>query len=151
VLGLWTSANEGAKFWLQVLTELQTRGVKDILIACVDGLKGFPEAIETAFPQTQVQLCICALSAGQPELCKLERAQESGDGSTRDVPRHNCTGRGASLRSFRGAMGCQVSDDCGAVAAPLGPEEMLFLPSTGASSLGVLQQPEMPVNFGTRS
>ena len=61
VLGLWTSANEGAKFWLQVLTELQTRGVKDILIACVDGLKGFPEAIETAFPQTQVQLCIVHL------------------------------------------------------------------------------------------
>jgi putative transposase len=61
VLGLWTSANEGAKFWLQVLTELQTRGVKDILIACVDGLKGFPEAIETVFPQTQVQLCIVHL------------------------------------------------------------------------------------------
>ena len=61
VLGLWSSANEGAKFWLQVLTELQTRGVKDILIACVDGLKGFPEAIETVFPQTQVQLCIVHL------------------------------------------------------------------------------------------
>jgi putative transposase len=61
VLGLWTSANEGAKFWLQVLTELQTRGVKDILIACVDGLKGFPEAIETAFPHTQVQLYIVHL------------------------------------------------------------------------------------------
>jgi len=61
VLGLWTSANEGAKFWLQVLTELQTRGVKDILIACVDGLKGFPEAIETVFPNTQVQLCIVHL------------------------------------------------------------------------------------------
>ena len=61
VLGLWSSANEGAKFWLQVLTELQTRGVRDILIACVDGLKGFPEAIETVFPRTQVQLCIVHL------------------------------------------------------------------------------------------
>jgi len=58
LLGLWISENEGAKFWLNVLTELQNRGVKDILIACVDGLKGFPEAISTAFPQTQVQLCI---------------------------------------------------------------------------------------------
>jgi len=58
LLGLWLSENEGAKFWLNVLTELQNRGVKDILIACVDGLKGFPEAINTAFPQTQVQLCI---------------------------------------------------------------------------------------------
>ena len=58
VLGLWTSANEGAKFWLQVLTELRNRGVKDIFIACVDGLKGFPQAIEAMFPQAQVQLCI---------------------------------------------------------------------------------------------
>ena len=58
LLGLWISENEGSKFWLNVLTELQNRGVKDILIACVDGLKGFPEAINTAFPATQVQLCI---------------------------------------------------------------------------------------------
>jgi putative transposase len=58
VLGLWTSANEGAKFWLSVLTELKTRGVEDIFIACVDGLKGFPQAIEAAFPKTTVQLCI---------------------------------------------------------------------------------------------
>jgi putative transposase len=61
VLGLWTSANEGAKFWLQVLTELRNRGVKDIFIACVDGLKGFPQAIESVFPQAQVQLCIVHL------------------------------------------------------------------------------------------
>ena len=61
VLGLWTSANEGAKFWLQVLTELQNRGLKDIFIACVDGLKGFPQAIETVYPKTTVQLCIVHL------------------------------------------------------------------------------------------
>jgi putative transposase len=58
LLGMWISENEGAKFWLNVLTELQNRGVKDILIACVDGLKGFPDAINTVYPQTQVQLCI---------------------------------------------------------------------------------------------
>ena len=58
LLGIWMSRTEGAKFWLSVITELQTRGVKDIFIACVDGLKGFPEAIEAVFPQTQVQLCI---------------------------------------------------------------------------------------------
>ena len=58
VLGMWVSENEGSKFWLQVVTELQNRGVQDIFIACVDGLKGFPEAIETVFPRTQVQLCI---------------------------------------------------------------------------------------------
>lgn len=58
LLGLWISENEGAKFWLSVLTELQNRGVKDILIACVDGLKGFPDAINTVFPAAQIQLCI---------------------------------------------------------------------------------------------
>ena len=58
LLGMWLSENEGAKFWLGVLTELQNRGVKDILIACVDGLKGFPDAINTVYPQTQIQLCI---------------------------------------------------------------------------------------------
>jgi len=61
VLGLWIAQTEGAKFWLQVVTELKNRGVKDILIACVDGLKGFPEAIESVFPQTVVQLCIVHL------------------------------------------------------------------------------------------
>ena len=58
LLGLWMSENEGAKFWLSVLTELKARGVQDILIACVDGLKGFPDAIAVEFPQTRVQLCI---------------------------------------------------------------------------------------------
>lgn len=58
LLGLWMSENEGAKFWLSVLTELKTRGVQDILIACVDGLKGFPEAIAAEYPETRIQLCI---------------------------------------------------------------------------------------------
>jgi putative transposase len=58
VLGIWLSENEGAHFWLTVMTDLRTRGVKDVLIACVDGLKGFPEAIGSAFPRAQVQLCI---------------------------------------------------------------------------------------------
>jgi putative transposase len=58
VLGMWMAQTEGAKFWLQVITELKNRGVNDIFIACVDGLKGFPEAIEAVFPQTTVQLCI---------------------------------------------------------------------------------------------
>ena len=58
LLGLWIAQNEGAKFWLSVLTELSQRGVKDIFIACVDGLTGFPEAINTVFPKTRVQLCM---------------------------------------------------------------------------------------------
>jgi len=58
VLGLWVSQNEGAKFWLRVLTELQNRGLKDVLIACVDGLSGFSEAITNVYPKTEIQSCI---------------------------------------------------------------------------------------------
>jgi transposase-like protein len=58
VLGLYTAENKGAKFWLSVLTDLKTRGVEDILIACIDRLKGYPEAVGTIFPKTKVQLCI---------------------------------------------------------------------------------------------
>ena len=58
LLGMWIAQNEGAKFWLNVMTELQNRGLKDILIACVDGLKGFPDAINTVYPDTNIQLCI---------------------------------------------------------------------------------------------
>ena len=58
LLGMWISKTEGAKFWLSILTELNNRGLKDILIACVDGLTGFPEAIETVYPKAHVQLCI---------------------------------------------------------------------------------------------
>ncbi|GAC1476241.1 MAG: IS256-like element ISRm3 family transposase [Candidatus Dormibacteraceae bacterium] len=61
VLGMWFQDNEGAKFWMQVLNDLKQRGVKDILICCVDGLKGFPEAIEAIFPETEVQTCIVHL------------------------------------------------------------------------------------------
>lgn len=55
---MWLAENEGAKFWLNVLTELKNRGLQDILIACVDGLKGFPDAINSVYPQTHIQLCI---------------------------------------------------------------------------------------------
>ena len=58
LLGMWLAENEGAKFWLSVLTEMKNRGLQDILIACVDGLKGFPDAINSVFPQTHIQLCI---------------------------------------------------------------------------------------------
>ena len=61
LLGIWVGESEGAHFWLSVLTELQNRGVKDILIACIDGLKGFPEAINSIFPKTEIQLCVVHL------------------------------------------------------------------------------------------
>ncbi|MDE6850905.1 MAG: IS256 family transposase [Lachnospiraceae bacterium] len=58
ILGIWIGENEGAKFWLKVCNELKNRGVEDILIVCIDGLKGFPDAVHTVFPQTRIQLCI---------------------------------------------------------------------------------------------
>ncbi len=58
LLGLWIAKSEGAKFWLRVLTALKNRGVVDIVIACVDGLTGFPDAIETVYPKAKIQLCI---------------------------------------------------------------------------------------------
>ena len=61
ILGIWIEQTEGAKFWLRVMNELKNRGVSDILIAVVDGLKGFPEAITTVFPDTVVQTCIVHL------------------------------------------------------------------------------------------
>lgn len=58
ILGIWIGENEGAKFWLKVCNELKNRGVEDILIACIDGLKGFPDAIHTVYPETRIQLCV---------------------------------------------------------------------------------------------
>src|SRR5436309_5571808 len=76
VLGLWVAQTEGAKFWLQVLTEMQNRGVKDIFIACVDGLKGFPEAIEAVYPRAQVQLCIVHLVRASLNYVPWKRRKE---------------------------------------------------------------------------
>ena len=78
VLGLWTSANEGAKFWLQILTEIRQRGVKDILVACVDGLKGFPDAIETVFPKDHGAALHRAHGPEQPGLRELEGTKDGG-------------------------------------------------------------------------
>jgi putative transposase len=58
LLGIWIGKNDGSKFWMQVVTELKNRGIENIYVACVDGLKGFPEAINAVFPKTIVQLCI---------------------------------------------------------------------------------------------
>jgi putative transposase len=80
VLGLWIADNEGAKFWLSVMNELRNRGVQDILIAVVDGLKGFPEAIIAAFPDTTVQTCIVHLIRHSMNFCswKDRKARSSG-------------------------------------------------------------------------
>jgi putative transposase len=80
VLGMWFQETEGAKFWMQVLTDLKQRGVQDILICCVDGLKGFPEAIEAIFPKTTVQTCIVHLiRASLKYVPRREREQVARD------------------------------------------------------------------------
>lgn len=79
VLGMWAAETEGAKFWLNILTELKNRGVKDILIACVDGLKGFPEAIEAAYPAAQVQLCIVHLVRHSLNFVSWKQRKEMAD------------------------------------------------------------------------
>lgn len=76
-LGLWLSENEGSRFWLGVLTELKNRGVEDILIACVDGLKGLPEAIQSVYPQTQVQLCIVHMVRNSLKFVSWKELQKS--------------------------------------------------------------------------
>ncbi len=80
VLGLWIADNEGAKFWLSVMSELKNRGVADILIAVVDGLKGFPEAITAAFPDATVQTCIVHLVRHSLNFCAWkDRKSVAGD------------------------------------------------------------------------
>ena len=80
VLGLWLAQTEGAKFWLQVVTELRNRGVQDIFIACVDGLKGFPDAIEAVFPKAVVQLCIVPMVRHSLNYVSWKRRKEvAGD------------------------------------------------------------------------
>ncbi len=90
-LWMWLAQNEGAKFWLSVLTELQNRGVKDRFIACVDGLTGFPEATLAVFPQTRVQLCLVHLVRNSALLRLLQahahRWQRISKRSTRPGPR----------------------------------------------------------------
>jgi transposase-like protein len=86
-LGMWFQANKGAKFWMQVLADLKQRGVNDILIACVDGLKGLPEAIEGRFPTTAVQTRIVHLDTTQPEVRPPRQTDQHRDRRRRDNAR----------------------------------------------------------------
>ena len=121
LLSLWIVQNEGAKFWLNVLTELKNRGVCDIFIACCEGLSGFPQAIETVYPRTQVQLCIvhmvrCILTY----VSWKDRKQVAKDLMTiyQAATLDECRDRAGSLCR---ALGQPVSHDQPAVAQELGP------------------------------
>ena len=119
VLGLWTSATKEAKLWAQTLTEMRSRGVQDILIACVDGLKSFPDAIATVYPHTEVQLCIVHRVPQQPGVCELEGTQTSGGRSAQHLSRAHSGGRIGDVGHIRGALERQVCNHRQALAAAL--------------------------------
>ena len=111
LLGLWLAESEGAKFWLSCLTDLKNRGLRDIFVACIDGLSGFAEAIHAAYPQTNVQLCIvhlvrAALRYVSDQDSKAVVARPEEDLSGGDGAR----GR-AGVGGFRSSLGREVSDD----------------------------------------
>ena len=115
LLGLWLAENEGAKFWLHVLTDMKNRGLNDIFVACVDGLAGFPEAIRAAYPQTRVQLCVVHLVRAALRYVNTE----DGKPVARDLKKiyQAATLIEAGLERFRrSSMGRKVSDDCEDVA-----------------------------------
>ncbi len=99
ILGLWIETTEGAKFWLKVMNDLKARGVEDILIAVVDGLKGFPEAIEAVFPQAAVQTCIVHLIRNsldfvswkdrKPVVAELRKIYRAADAEAGQLKREN--------------------------------------------------------------
>ncbi len=89
VLGIWIEQTEGAKFWLRVMTELKNRGVADILIAVVDGLKGFPEAINAVFPQAQVQTCIVHLIRYSMQFASWKERKAVAGGVEADLSRRD--------------------------------------------------------------
>ena len=120
ILGLWIEQTEGAKFWLRVMNELKNRGVEDILIAVVDGLKGFPEAITAVFPQTQVQTCIVHLIRNsldfvsykdrKPVATALKQIYRAKDADA---------GRGGAGGLRGKPVGPEISGDHSILAAPL--------------------------------
>ena len=116
-----TAENEGAKFWLQVVTELKNRGVKEIFIACVDGLKGFPEAIEAVFPKTQVQLCIVHMVRHSLNYVSWKQRKEVAE-DLNDLPGANPgTSRGEPRRLFC-QVGCKPSHHSQIMAQQLGAD-----------------------------
>ena len=135
VLGLWAGQSEGAKFWLQVLTELKNRGVADIFIACVDGLKGFPQAIETVFPKTQVQLCIVHLLRSCLNYVSWKQRKQVAADLKPIYRASTAEDAGEKLEAFAAKMGWRVSDAESDLASELGAgNSILCLPGRNPQS-----------------
>ena len=111
LLGLWLAESEGAKFWLQVLTDLKNRGLNDIFVACVDGLAGFPDAIRAAYPQTKVQLCIVHLVRAALRYVCRQGQQGGGARFEEDLSGGDAARSGASVGGFRSSVAGELSDD----------------------------------------
>ena len=102
ILGLWLEQNEGAKFWLRVMNELKNRGVEDVLIAVVDGLKGFPEAITAVFPQATVQTCIVHLLRHSLDFVSWKDRKAGGSRAEGHLPGRRCRRRRSRAQRLRG-------------------------------------------------
>ena len=127
ILGLWIETSEGAKFWLRVMNELKNRGVEDILIAVVDGLKGFPEAINAVFPRTIVQTCIVASHPQLDGFRVLERPQGHRRRIEEGLPGERRRRRQSGARGFRRRpLGQEISVDRPKLAAKLGAGHPVF-------------------------
>ena len=111
LLGMWISQNEGAKFWLNVLTDLKNRGVEEIFIACVDGLTAFPEAIETVYPHAKVQLCIVHKIRNSLAYVSWRDSESHGRGFKDYIYCSNGDSRRDCSRCLCRQMGCPVSYD----------------------------------------
>ena len=121
ILGLWIEQTEGAKFWLRVMTELRNRGTQDILIAVVDGLKGFPEAITSVFPQAVVQTCIVHLIRYSMHFAAWKERRPLAAGTQTDLPGRIGRGGAGAAGGFRPRpVGAEISGDRAKLAAQLG-------------------------------
>ena len=109
VLGIWWQETEGAKFWLAVLNDLHRRGVEDVLIACVDGLTGFPEAIEAVFPHAWVQTCIVHQIRSLAALRQLPRPAQARRRPAARLPRRQRRRRARRARALRRATGARAT------------------------------------------
>ncbi|MBB2687802.1 UNVERIFIED_ORG: transposase-like protein [Rhizobium etli] len=127
ILGLWIEQTEGAKFWLRVMNELKNRGCQDILIAVIDGLKGFPEAITAAFPQTIVQTCIVHLIRHSLEFMPWKDRKPVVPGAAGNLPRQGRRGRNEGARGVRNRiLGSKISCHRSELAAQLGTRHSLL-------------------------
>jgi len=130
ILGLWIEQTEGAKFWLRVMNELRNRGVLDMLIAVVDGLKGFPEAINAVFPEAQIQTCIVHLIRHSLAFASWKERR----GVKADLPRRQCRARSSAAgRICHRLLGSTLSRHCPGLAAAMGTGRAVLRLSHGGA------------------